>query len=82
MGEAPEVVRKLVERFRDHIEYYKGSKYKEEQLKQEFLNPFFEAMGWDVSNRNNRAPQYRDVIFEDSIKVQGGTRAPDYCFTY
>ena len=27
------------------------------------------------------APQYRDVIFEDSIKVAGGTRAPDYCFT-
>jgi hypothetical protein len=23
---------------------------------------------------------YRDVIFEDSLKVGGATKAPDYCF--
>lgn len=38
-------------------------------------------MGWDVDNEQGAAPQYRDVIFEDSIKVSGGTKAPDYCFT-
>ena len=39
------------------------------------------ALGWDVTNKEGNAPQYRDVIFEDSIKVASGTQAPDYCFT-
>jgi len=79
--EAPEIIKELVDRFDRNIESYKKSSYKEEQIKQEFINPFFKALGWDVDNTKGGAPQYRDVIFEDSIKVGGGTKAPDYCFT-
>jgi type I restriction-modification system DNA methylase subunit len=78
---APEKVKKLVAKFEKNIKAYKSSSYNEEQVKQEFINPFFEALGWDVSNYAGAAPQYRDVIFEDSIKVGKGTKAPDYCFT-
>ena len=81
MPEAPDVIIKLVENFERNFEAYKKSSYKEEQIKQEFINPFFQALGWDVNNEQGAAPQYRDVIFEDSIKVAGGTKAPDYCFT-
>jgi len=81
MPNAPEQIITLVENFKRNLPAYQGGDYKEEQLKQEFINPFFEALGWDVSNRGGAAPQYRDVIFEDSIKVGGGTRAPDYCYT-
>ncbi|MDZ4171984.1 MAG: Eco57I restriction-modification methylase domain-containing protein [Methanobacteriaceae archaeon] len=81
MPEAPDVIIKLVENFERNFEAYKKSSYKEEQIKQEFINPFFQALGWDVNNKQGAAPQYRDVIFEDSIKVAGGTKAPDYCFT-
>ena len=81
MPEAPEVIIKLVENFERNFEAYKKSSYKEEQIKQEFINPFFHALGWDVNNEQGAAPQHRDVIFEDSIKVAGGTKAPDYCFT-
>ena len=79
--EVPEMIKKLVEKFENNLSAYKNSDYKEEQLKQEFINPFFKALGWDVDNKSDAAPQYRDVIFEDSIKVGGGTKAPDYCFT-
>lgn len=81
MPEAPEIIKKLVEKFECNIKAYKSSEYKEYQLRQEFLNPFFKALGWDVDNEAGAAPQYRDVIFEDSIKIAGGTKAPDYCFT-
>lgn len=81
MPEAPEIVKELVEKFERNIKAYKNPQYKEEQLKQEFLNPFFKALGWDVDNSAGAAPQYRNVIFEDSIKIGGGTKAPDYCFT-
>ena len=79
--EAPAEIIELVNKFERNLKAYKNPNYKEEQLKQEFINPFFKALGWDVDNVSGAAPQYRDVIFEDSIKVGGGTKAPDYCFT-
>ncbi|MGL4670609.1 MAG: Eco57I restriction-modification methylase domain-containing protein [Methanobacteriaceae archaeon] len=78
---APKEIIELVNKFERNIEAYKNSSYNEEQVKQEFINPFFEALGWDVNNKSGAAPQYKDVIFEDSIKVGSGTKAPDYCFT-
>ena len=81
MAEVPEIVQELVERFDANIKRYKSSEYKEEDLKHEFINPLFEALGWDVTNRKGRAPQYRDVVFEDSIRTSKGVEAPDYCFT-
>lgn len=81
MLEAPEIIKDLVEKFERNLKSYKSPRYNEAQVRQEFINPFFKALGWDVDNESNAAPPYRDVIFEDSIKVAGGTRAPDYCFT-
>ena len=46
----------------------------------EFINPFFEALGWDVTNKAGHAEAYKDVIHEDAIKVGGATKAPDYSF--
>jgi len=77
----PDKIKELVERFERNLPAYKSQKYNEAQLREEFLNPFFEALGWDVYNKSGAAPAYRDVIHEDSIKVAGGTKAPDYCFT-
>lgn len=81
MSDVPPEIIELVDKFERNFEAYKNPNYKEEQLKQEFINPFFKTLGWDVDNLSGAAPQYRDVIFEDSIKIAGGTRAPDYCFT-
>ena len=81
MTNAPKIIRELVEQFETNLRAYKSPTYKEEQLKHDFLNKFFKALGWDVYNERNAAPQHRDVIFEDSIKIGGGTKAPDYCFT-
>jgi type I restriction-modification system DNA methylase subunit len=50
------------------------------QLRQEFLDPFFATLGWDMNNQQGYAEAYKDVIHEDSIKVGADTKAPDYCF--
>jgi predicted type IV restriction endonuclease len=70
----------LVERFARNLDVYKRADYKETQVRIEFIDPFFEALGWDVRNVQGYAEQYKDVIHEDAIKVSGATRAPDYCF--
>jgi len=53
---------------------------KEAHVRQSLIDPFFEALGWDVRNAAMAAPQYREVIPEDSLEVEGQQKAPDYAF--
>ena len=77
---APKEVKRLVERFRENRDAYLSSAYNETQLRREFLDPFFKALGWDVDNEQGYAEAYKDVVHEDAIKVGGATKAPDYAF--
>jgi hypothetical protein len=77
---APDSAKNLVERFEQHRDAYRSGRYNETQLRNEFLNPFFEALGWDVFNRQNYAEMYKDVIHEDSLEIEGENKAPDYAF--
>jgi len=76
----PATIAELVARFDDNREAYRSGQYNEAQVRQEFLNPFFEALGWDVYNRRGYAEAYKEVIHEAAIKIGGRTKAPDYCF--
>jgi len=77
---APPEVLSLVERFRENLESYRDPAYKEARLRREFLDPFFEALGWDLQNKAGHAEAYKDVVHEDALKVGGSTEAPDYGF--
>jgi hypothetical protein len=76
----PKEIADLIERFDRNLAAYKGGQYNEAQLRQDFLNPFFGALGWDMANKAGYAEAYREVIHEDAIKIGGATKAPDYCF--
>jgi len=76
----PKEISELVERFDRNREAYLSGQYNETQLRREFIDPFFKALGWDVDNEKGYAEAYKDVIHEDAIKVGGATKAPDYCF--
>ncbi|HLP25563.1 MAG TPA: N-6 DNA methylase, partial [Acidobacteriota bacterium] len=75
---------RLLERiatFRAHLDSYLSPDYKEARLREEFLNPLFEELGWDIANRNGYAEAYKDVVHEDALKISGvGTVAPDFSF--
>ncbi|MBI5797074.1 MAG: N-6 DNA methylase [Planctomycetes bacterium] len=76
----PQELLELVERFNTNREAYRSGQYNETQLRREFIDPFFQLLGWDVNNEKGYAEAYKDVIHEDSIKIGGLTKAPDYCF--
>ena len=76
----PQIIIDLVENFKENEHIYKSSNYDEENTKVEFINPFFKALGWDVYNEKGKAPQYKEVVFEDTIKIDGKAKAPDYSF--
>ena len=79
-AQAKEQIAKLVERFARNLDVYRRAEYKEARVRVEFVDPFFDALGWDVRNARGHAEQYKDVVHEDAIKISGATRAPDYCF--
>jgi hypothetical protein len=76
----PREIIELAERFDRNRDAYRSPSYNETQLRREFLDPFFTALGWDVDNRAGWAEAYKEVIHEDAIKIGGFTKAPDYCF--
>jgi hypothetical protein len=89
MRPAPDSVRQLIARFDQDRKVFLSGDYKEEQLRLEFLNPFFAALGWDMDNKqglsdlsacNAQAETFKQVIHEESIKVAGASKAPDYTF--
>jgi hypothetical protein len=48
---APREIVELVESFGSRINEYRSSQYNETELREEFVNPFFAALGWDMHNR-------------------------------
>jgi Eco57I restriction-modification methylase/TaqI-like C-terminal specificity domain len=77
---APRELETLVERFDRNLASYQSDAYNEAQVREEFIDPMFELLGWDMRNRQDHAEAYKDVIHEDSIQIGGTTKAPDYCF--
>ena len=80
MKSSKDTIQLLVEKFKHNLNEYKNPGYNETHIRVEFVNPFWEALGWDVQNKSGYAMSYRDVIHEDEVKVGGTTKAPDYSF--
>ena len=78
--EAKVVTSKLVDRYREHHKEYHHPDYNEQKTRQDFINPFFKALGWDIDNERGDSEAYREVIYEDKLDVRGRTKAPDYGF--
>lgn len=76
----PPSILERVETFRRNLDSYLAPDYKETELRREFLDPLFHALGWDVFNQAGHAEAYKDVVHEDTLKISGGTTAPDYSF--
>ncbi len=76
----PEGIRTLVQSFEFHQAAYKRGQFNETQLRREFIDPFFKALGWDIDNNQCYSELYKDVIHEDPIRTRGSTEFIDYSF--
>lgn len=75
-----EEVAKLCKYFADNRRDFFTLGVKEAHVRQSLIDPFFEALGWDMRNAAMTALQYREVIPEDSLEIEGQQKAPDYTF--
>ncbi|MDO8871317.1 MAG: N-6 DNA methylase [Methanoregula sp.] len=78
----PETIQPLVDKYTFHRDaYIRGQeKYNETQLRQDFTDPFFHALGWDVNNNKGHSEAYREVLHEEPIRIRGTTYFFDYTF--
>ena len=82
-GVFKEALRALVDKFERDKHHYLQKGYPEAQVRVDFLNPFFAALGWDIENRANKPPHERDVVIEVQPEVTRRADAnlrPDYSF--
>src|SRR5215207_7476282 len=70
----------LIERFSRDLPSYRSAGFNEAYARLYFINPLLGLLGWDVENRQGLPEAYREVVYEDRVKVGGGTKAPDYGF--
>jgi type I restriction-modification system DNA methylase subunit len=79
-----EVVTELVKKFSENRAEYMRATYNETLLRVDFLNPFLEALGWDVENRKGVPQHLREVVHEDIVVIgdddTSASKRPDYAF--
>ncbi len=69
----PKKIIDLVEHFERNTADFRSNRYNKTELRREFLDPFFEALGWDVNNRLRYSETYKDVVHEPSRETDQGT---------
>jgi len=79
--QAKAYITELVKRFEAKLNDYKKNNYNETQTRIDYINPMFEALGWDIDNQANLLETVREVIHEAKVSTQAGIKAPDYGFT-
>ena len=75
-------INELVDKYKSRKKDYLASSYNETQLRNDFLNPLFELLGWDIENKAGRPTNEREVILEESLisGITENTKKPDYTF--
>ena len=68
---APDSLCQLVEKFERNKSKFTQPDYNEAQLREEFVNEFFRALGWDLGEQ---------VLHEAGLRSGGTIKHPDYTF--
>jgi predicted type IV restriction endonuclease len=65
-AQAKDAIASLVAKFQHNLADYKRASYNETLTRIDFINPFFEALGWDMTNRQGLPENLREVIHEET----------------
>jgi len=70
----------LVSQFGKRRPHYKSQSYDEAALRNDYLNPFWRALGWDLENLEGLPQSLREVEIESRVDVAGRKKKADYLF--
>lgn len=79
-----EQVLALADTYHAHYDQYRRATYNETEVRVDFVNPLFRALGWDVLNERGLPQHLREVKHEANVVVEeegeGRKKRPDYSF--
>jgi len=75
-----EKLKKLMELFEANKKRYKSASYDEANTRVDFIDKFFDLLDWDIRNDQGFSEDYREVVREDKVVIEGKPKAPDYSF--
>lgn len=75
-------INELVAKYENDRDFYLSNRYNETEVRNEFLNPLFLLLGWDITNASARPTNEREVLVEEPLKAgtDEHTKKPDYTF--
>lgn len=76
--EAKAKIAGLVQKFDSRKEFYTSSDYLEKEVRRDFIDPFFEALGWDVLNSGRNSLFLQDTVPETRLPIEGSLKYADY----
>ncbi len=78
--EALERVKQLVAVFKRNEKQYLSPAYKEAEARQDFIDKFWVALGWDVYHETQTNPYEQEVKVERDVRTSAGRKRADYTF--
>jgi type I restriction-modification system DNA methylase subunit len=73
-------VSELVADFRQHERDYLSPTYSEQDVRKDFIDKFWIALGWDVNHEIQKNPNEQEVKVERNVGVEGRIKKADYAF--
>lgn len=74
----------LIRAYAEHFAQYSQMDYNETEVRNDFVNPLFEILGWDVLNKKKLPQHLREVKHEAAVYVEedgeNRKKKPDYAF--
>jgi hypothetical protein len=71
---------RLTTAFHKNIAHLKSDPYDESALRNDYLNPLWRALGWDVENVQGATQPLREVQIESRVDIAGRKKRADYLF--
>lgn len=78
--EAFQSIRELVSDFKENEKAYLSSDYSEADVRNDFINKFFIALGWDVRHEKQKNPYKQEVRVEKPVAIAKAQKRADYTF--
>ena len=75
-----QAVSNLVKDFKENEKYYLSQNYQEADVRNDFINKFFIALGWDVRHETQKNPYEQEVRVEKPLFIAKAQKRADYSF--
>jgi hypothetical protein len=74
------IISGLVKDFKENEKRYLSPEYQEAEVRRDFIDKFFEALGWDVYHSKQKNPYEQEVKVDKGVSIGKAQKRADYAF--